>query len=84
MRITEYSHCFSQSRENCNQPDSSLGSPKSGVSLFDDFEPSCLSRSSLNDDLSLPSLEQEDDLPMSLSPDLAPTLTPIGMSLKMS
>jgi len=72
VQITEYSHSVTQSRENCNQPDSSLRSPKPEVSLYEDFEPSYYFRSSLNDDLSLPSLEQEDDLPMSLSPDLAP------------
>jgi len=48
-RIPEYSHCFSQSRKRCDELDSSLGSPKPVVSLYDDFEPSYQSRPSLND-----------------------------------
>ena len=72
VRITEYSHSFSQSRENCNESDSNLGSPKPAVSLDDDFEPSYPSKSSLNDVMSLLNLEQESDLPLPLSPELAP------------
>ena len=80
-RIPKYSHCFNQSRKRCDESDSSLGFPKSGVSLYDDFEPSCLPRPSLNDAQPLPSLEQENDLPMSLSPDLAPcTSAPKGIT----
>lgn len=71
-RITEHSHCFNQSMERCDESDSSLGSPKPAVSLFDDFEPSYRSRPHLHDDLSLPSLEKENNLPVSLSSDLAP------------
>jgi len=42
-RIGKYSHCFSHSRDDINLQgsDSNLGSPKSAVSLYDDFEPSC-------------------------------------------
>ena len=72
VRITEYSQCFHQSRENCNDSDSSLGSLKSGVTLFDDFEPSYLARPNLNEDMPLPSQEQESGLPIPLSRDLAP------------
>ena len=41
-RITKYSHCFNRGRENCSEHDSNLGSPKSDVSLYDDFDPSYL------------------------------------------
>ena len=70
-RITEHSQCFNQSRENCNESDSCLGSPKSGVSLFDDFEPSYSARPDLNENMLLPSLGQANDVPKSLSTDLA-------------
>ena len=56
-RITEYSQCFNHSRENYNEPDSSLGSPKSKVILYDDFEPSYLTRPNLNKDMPSLSLE---------------------------
>jgi len=36
--IAEYSQCFIHSKENYNVFDCSLGSPKSEVSLYDDFE----------------------------------------------
>ena len=72
VRIAEYSQCFNQSRENCNEPDSSLGSPKPEVSLYDDFEPLYSSRPNLNNDMPLPSVEQEGDFLTSLSQDLAP------------
>ena len=84
VRITEYSHCFNQNREQYNESDSSLGSPKPEVSLFNDFEPSCLPRPSLHDAQPLPSLEQEDDPPMSLSPALAPHSNHKRMLLMMS
>ena len=71
-RITEHSQCFNQSRENCHESDSCLRYHKSGVSLFDDFEPSYSARPDLNENMCLPSLEQESDLPQSLSRDLAP------------
>jgi len=71
-RIPEYSHCFNQSRECCDESDSSLGSPKAAVSLYNDFEPSYQSRPKLHDVVPLPSLERASDLPMSLSPNLAP------------
>ena len=71
-RIPKYSYCFNQNREQCNESDSSLGSPKPAVSLYDDFEPSYQSRPNLHDVLPLPSLERQSDLPMSLPPNLAP------------
>ena len=71
-RIAKYSQCFNQSRKNCNEPDSSLRSPKPEVSLYDDFEPSYLVRPDLNNDMPLPSVEQEGDFLTSLSPDLVP------------
>ena len=58
--------------ENCDEFDSSLGSLKPVVSLYDDFEPSYQSRPNLYDDMLLPSLDQENDIPVSLSPNLAP------------
>jgi len=69
--ITEYSQCFNQNRGNCSEPDSSLGSPEPAVSPDDDFEPSYYARTCLNEDMYLPSLDQESELPMSLSPDFA-------------
>ena len=57
VRIAEYSKCFNQRRANCNELDSSLGSPKPEVSLYDDFEPSYLSHPNLNNDMPLPSVE---------------------------
>ena len=51
-------------------PNFSLGSPKLEISLYDDFEPFYLARSNLNDDMPLPSLEQESSLPTSLSPNI--------------
>jgi len=42
------------------------------MSLYNDLKPSCLARSNLNDDMPLPSLEQESSIPTSLSQDLAP------------
>ena len=71
-RITEYSLCFNQSRENYGEAYSSLGSPRYEVSLCDNFEPPYLARPHLNDVMALPSLEQESDLPTSLSLHLAP------------
>ena len=69
-RITEHSHCFKQNRDQCNESDSSLGSPKPELSLSDNFEPSYQSRPHLHDDLSLPSLEKESNLSeVSLSDD---------------
>ena len=67
-RIAKYSHCFSHSREDINlqKPDSSIGSPKPEVSLYDDFESSYLVRHNLNKDMPLSNLEQESVLPISL------------------
>jgi len=77
QRIAEYSQCFSHSRDetNLHESDSSLGSPKFNVSLYDDFESSYLARPNLNDDMPLPSLEQESDPPLSLFPNHAPELS---------
>jgi len=55
-----------------NGTDSGLGSSKLEVSFYDDFEPSYLARPDLHDDMPFPSLEQESDLLMSLSSDIAP------------
>jgi len=73
-RIAEYSLCFSHKREDINfqEPDSSLGSPKPEVSLYDDFKPSYVVRRNLNEDMPLPSLERESDTHTSLSADLVP------------
>ena len=71
-RITEHSQSVNQSRENCHETDSCLRSPKPGVSLFDDLEPSYSVGPDLNENMCLPSLEKESDLPQSLSSDLAP------------
>jgi len=57
VRIAEYSQCFNQSREICNEPDSSLGYTKPEVSFYDDFESSYQSRSNLKDVEPLPNLE---------------------------
>ena len=48
--IAEYFHYFNHSREDTNliELDSSLGSPKSKVSIYDDFESSYLARLNLN------------------------------------
>jgi len=72
LRIVENSQCLNQSRGNCSESDSSLESSKPEISLYDDFEPSYLTRPNLNDDIPLPSLHQESDYPMSLSQDLVP------------
>jgi len=56
----------------CKRPDSSLGSPKSKVSLYDDFEPSYLTRSNLHDDIPLLNLERDNDHSVALSPNLVP------------
>ena len=75
VRIAEYSQCFNQSREICNEPDSSLGYTKPEVSFYDDFEPSYLSRPNLHNGMPLPSVKQEEDFPNSLSSDLAPHIS---------
>jgi len=81
VRIAEYSQCFNQSRENCNKSDSSLGSPKSEISLYDDFELSYLARPYLNNDMPLPSVEQEGYFLTSLPQDLAPhTSSPMDIT----
>ena len=70
-RIVACSQCFNQNRETYSELDSSLGSPKPDISLYNDFEPSYSARPNLNEDIYLPSLDQDSDLPISLSPDLA-------------
>jgi len=57
---------------NLHETDSSLGSPKPEVSLYDDFEPCYQSRSNLQDFEPLPSVEQVSSLCTSLSHDIAP------------
>ena len=37
LRIAEYSQCFDQNSETSSEIDSSLGSPKPDISLYDDF-----------------------------------------------
>lgn len=82
-RIAEYSQCSNQRREDTNlhKPNCSLGSSKPEVSLYDDFELSCFTRPDLHDDMPLPSLEPDSDLPMSVSQDLSPhTSSPKGIT----
>jgi len=40
LRIAKYSQSFNQIRETSSEIDSSFGSPKPDISLYDDFEPS--------------------------------------------
>ena len=65
LRIVEYSQCFNQNRKTYSEHDSRLGSPEPAVSLNDDFGPSYSTRPDLNENMCLPSLEQESD-PLSL------------------
>jgi len=60
-RIIEYSDYFNKNRDDYNEPDSSLESPKPEVSSLDDSEPSYLTMLSLHVDISFPILEQEND-----------------------
>jgi len=71
--IFEYSHSVHHRRKeyNFHNRDSSLGSPKSEVNLYDDFKPFYLTRSNLHDNMTFPSLEQKSDHSVSLSHDLA-------------
>ena len=71
-RIAACSQCFNQNSETYSEIDSSLGSSKPDISLFDEFEPAYSARPYLNEAMNLPSPDQECDVPMSLSPDLAP------------
>jgi len=48
-RIAAYSQSFNQNRETCSEINSSLGSPKSETSLYNDFEPSYFARPNLNE-----------------------------------
>ena len=70
-RITEYSQCFSQSREehNLHELNFGLGSPKTEVGFYDDFEPSYLTEPDSHDDM---------HSPMYLSLDLATEPTSLG------
>ena len=52
-RIAEYSQYVNRSEENYNDSNSSLGSPKTKVSLCEDFEPSYLATPNLQNDMSL-------------------------------
>jgi len=79
-RIVACCQCFNQNRENCGEPDSSLGSRKPDISLYDDFESPYSARPDLTKDMYSLSLDQESYLPMSLSPDLVPrTSSPKGI-----
>ena len=55
-KIAAYPQCFNQNRETYSELDSSLGSPKPDISLYDNFEPSYSARPDLNEDMYLPSL----------------------------
>jgi len=80
-RIAACSQCFDQNRETYSELDSNLGSPKPDISFYDDFKLSYSARPNLNEDMSLPSLDQESDLPISLSPDFASrTSSPKGIT----
>ena len=80
-RIATCSQSFNQDRETYCELDSSLGSPQHDISLDDNFEPSYSGRPNLNEDMYLLGLDQKSDLPMSLSPDLAPrTRSPKGFT----
>jgi len=57
LRIAEYSQSFNQIRETSSEIDSSFGSPKLDISLYEDFQPSYSARPDLNENMSLPSLE---------------------------
>ena len=57
VRIAEYSQCFNQIRGTSSEIDSSLGSPKPKISLYEDFKPSNSVRPDLNENMSLPSSE---------------------------
>ena len=54
-RIAEYSQSFTQSRENCCEPDFGFGFPNPDVCFYDDFEPSYFAKPNLNDEMPLPS-----------------------------
>jgi len=84
VRTTEYSHSFNQSRENYSEPNSSLGSPKHEVSLYDDFKPSYLARPDLNNDMPLPSVAQEGTSLHLCYKTLHLTLAHLRTSLRMS
>jgi len=70
-RIAACSPCCTQNRGTYSEINASLGSPKLDISLYDDFEPSYSARPELNENMPLPNLELESDLPTSLSSDLA-------------
>ena len=72
LRFAEYSRCFVQNREPSSEIDPSLGSPKPDIDFCDVFEPSYFTLPDLNENMCLPSLEQESDPPKSLATDLAP------------
>ena len=81
LRIAEYSQCFDQNMETSSEIDSSLGSPKPDISLYEDFAPSYSARPDLKESMPLPNLEQENDLPKSLSTDFTPlTSSPKGIT----
>jgi len=67
-RIAKYYQCFNQCREHGSERHSSLGYPEPVGSLDYDFHPSYQSKPHLNENMPLPNLEQQSDLPTSLSP----------------
>ena len=67
-----------------HEPNSSLGSPRLEVSLYDNFEPSYIARPNLDEDISLHRLDQECDIPLSYHLTFQPTLAHLSMSLMMS
>ena len=85
LSIAKYFNCFNHSRKDINlhATDSSLGSPKPEVSLYDDFESSYLTRLDMNNDMPLPSVEYEGGFLTSLSQDLALHSSYLRTSLRM-
>ena len=65
---------FSHSREDIHlhESDFRLGSPTTEFSLYDDFEPSYPAQPDLNNDIPLPSVEQLEGFPNSISSEVAP------------
>ena len=58
-----------------HESNSSLGSLEPVVSFYHEFKPSIQSRLDLLDDMPLPNLQQENDIPMSLFYDFAPQIS---------
>jgi len=84
VRIAEYSHCFDKNRETSSEIDSSLGSSKLDISLYDDFELSYSGSPNLNEKMCSPNLDQESDPLRLYQLTLHPALAHLKMSLKIS